>query len=68
MPRVKKYRIIIKSRFIGAFIAARHNIPLSRGNVSEADKGVAYRVKIRRFSVGATPERLRRSAPFKGGF
>ncbi len=45
-----------KFRFIGKFIVSRRNIPLSRGNVSEADKGVACSIKIARFSKGATPE------------
>ena len=60
-------RVVIKFRSIGEFIASKPNISLLRGNVSEAGKGVADS-PITHFSVGATPERLRRSAPFKEGF
>jgi len=33
--------VFIKFRFIDESIVTKPNIPLSRGNVSEADKGVA---------------------------
>jgi len=36
-----KPKVFIKFRFIGEITVAKSNIPLSRGNVSEADKGVA---------------------------
>ena len=38
--RVYPIKLIAKFRFIGELIVAKPNIPLLRGNVSEADKGV----------------------------